>query len=49
LEGTSAASQEVDETAQEQLNAATALNEAAVSLKDDSSELARAIRLFKIN
>jgi len=49
LEETSAASQEVDATAQEQLNAATALNEAAVSLKDDSSELARAIRLFKIN
>lgn len=48
-EETSAASEEVDATAQQQLEAVTKLNEAANSLKNDSSELAKAIRLFKID
>ena len=48
-EETSAASEEVDATAQQQLEAVTKLNEAAISLKNDSSELAKAIRLFKID
>ncbi|HHX11643.1 MAG TPA: methyl-accepting chemotaxis protein [Clostridiales bacterium] len=48
-EETSAASEEVDATAQQQLEAVTRLNEAAISLKNDSSELAKAIRLFKID
>mgnify|MGYP001944774326 FL=1 len=47
-EETSAASEEVDATAQQQLEAVTKLNETAISLKDDSSELAKAIRLFKL-
>ena len=48
-EETLAASEEVDATAQQQLEAVTKLIEAANSLKNDSSELAKAIRLFKID
>lgn len=47
-EETSAASQEVDATAGQQLDAVTKLNEASKSLSSDANDLKSAIELFKI-
>ncbi|HWT75533.1 MAG TPA: methyl-accepting chemotaxis protein, partial [Mobilitalea sp.] len=48
-EQTSAASQEVDATAGQQLDAVTKLNEASKSLNNDAYDLKEAIQMFKID
>lgn len=48
-EESSAASEEVDATAKEQLEAVTRLNEAIKALNNDSNELKAAIEMFKLN
>jgi methyl-accepting chemotaxis protein len=47
-EETTAASQEVDATAQQQLEVVTKLNEAAKALGRDVTDLENAIEIFKI-
>ena len=47
-EETSAASEEVDATAQQQLDVVTMLNEAVRSLDQDATDLEKTIKLFKI-